>query len=288
MFADRPCLAALVARYDLTSHFDFRADFAAALAQLGDAEAAALFAAGPGEIDLLSDDGCAEFIGRLTGASAIAPQPVTAADFARHRSRRFGSTNPEKHLPGFWSEQIRTGRSGYTAAQALTGAADCGHPPVWSFQRYGASFTRLPDGRWVVIAGEHEDHYDPDFCIYNDVTLFDGQGGVQHFLYPREDFPPTDFHTATLLDDAILLIGALGYPEDRREGETQVLRLDLDDFSIRPVETRGENPGWIHGHTTERTDAGLRVTGGKIEPGYRDRTEAHLLDPTDWTWHRLG
>ena len=28
--------------------------------------------------------------------------------------------------------------------------------------------------------------------------------------------------------------------------------------------------------------------GGKIEPGYRDRTEAHLLDPTDWTWHRLG
>jgi len=26
---------------------------------------------------------------------------------------------------------------------------------------------QLPDGRLVSVGGEHEDYYDPDFCIYN-------------------------------------------------------------------------------------------------------------------------
>ena len=35
----------------------------------------------------------------------------------------------------------------------------------------GRSTVWLPDGRVVLIAGEHEDSYDPDFCIYNDVVV---------------------------------------------------------------------------------------------------------------------
>lgn len=42
-----------------------------------------------------------------------------------------------------------------------------GHP-VWCFNRFGATRTKLPDGRTVCIGGEHEDFYDPDFYIYND------------------------------------------------------------------------------------------------------------------------
>lgn len=39
--------------------------------------------------------------------------------------------------------------------------------PVWCFQRYGQTKTKLPDGRWILLGGAHEDWYDPDFCIYN-------------------------------------------------------------------------------------------------------------------------
>jgi hypothetical protein len=39
--------------------------------------------------------------------------------------------------------------------------------PVWCFYRLGGTVTVLPDRRQVHIGGEHEDYYDPDFCIYN-------------------------------------------------------------------------------------------------------------------------
>ena len=232
----------------------------------------------------------AEYRPAATGADLIAPREVTPDLFKRQATPRPGTANPEPCDDAFLIEQIRTGRSGYAAGKAVMGTQhsrlDTG--PVWSFARFGQSATRLRDGRLVLIAGEHEDHYDPDFWIYNDVTLLDGAGGVQHFLYPRELFPPTDFHSATLVGDGILLIGSLGYPEARRDGDTQVLRLDLGDFSIAPVETQGEKPGWIHRHKAELTDAGIRVTGGKIEPGYRDRTETHLLDLSTWIWRLVG
>lgn len=76
--------------------------------------------------------------------------------------------------------------------------------------------TPLPDGRLILIGGEHEDFDDPDFCIYTDVTVLDGfwrgeERGVQLHIYPRDFFPPTCFHTATLLGGRILLFGSLCY-----------------------------------------------------------------------------
>ena len=225
----------------------------------------------------------------LTGADRIAPVSLTPVEFAAGRAARFGRANPERTLEPFWQEQIRTFASGYGGGRQrfLSGEAVYEPPPVWSFDRFGQSVTRLPDGRWVLIAGEHEDHYDPDFCIYNDMTVLDGAGGVAHFLYPREVFPPTDFHSATLLGDAILLIGNLGYEEDRREGETQVMLLSLADFSIAPVETSGDNPGWINRHRAVLDGGRIVVSGGKVEPGYRDLEGRWALDLETMRWARL-
>ncbi len=38
------------------------------------------------------------------------------------------------------------------------------------FERFGQSKTITLDGRTIHIGGEHEDHYDPDFFIYNGVN----------------------------------------------------------------------------------------------------------------------
>ncbi|KAK4449002.1 hypothetical protein QBC34DRAFT_300250 [Podospora aff. communis PSN243] len=46
-----------------------------------------------------------------------------------------------------------------------------GTNPSWCFDRFGRTTTWLEDGRIVFIGGEHEDWYDPDFCIYNDVVV---------------------------------------------------------------------------------------------------------------------
>ena len=48
--------------------------------------------------------------------------------------------------------------------------------PIWTFDRMGRTETELPDGRVVCVGGEHEDFYDPDFCIYNDVVIYHGDG----------------------------------------------------------------------------------------------------------------
>jgi hypothetical protein len=47
---------------------------------------------------------------------------------------------------------------------------------VFSFHRFGRTETQLPDGRIVYIGGEHEDFYNCDFFIYNDVVVVRGHG----------------------------------------------------------------------------------------------------------------
>lgn len=210
---------------------------------------------------------------------------LTQVEFESHRSQRTGQTNPERFLPNFWYEQMRTGR--YSAPKDIKDDKDRSKP-VWSFSRFGRSATPLSDGRLVLIGGEHEDSYDPDFCIYADVTVLDGKGGVDHFIYPDEVFPPTDFHSATLHGDQIWLIGSLSYPERRQEGMVQVLRLDLNVFSIHAVETTGDNPGWLHRHRAALDRDEVIVTGGKAEPGFRDNEETYFLDLKTLIWKKSG
>jgi hypothetical protein len=166
--------------------------------------------------------------------------------------------------------------------------------PGWCFERFGQSSTTLPDGRIVLIAGEHEDHYDPDFHIYNDVVIQHPDGRLDIYGYPREVFPPTDFHTATLAGDRIILIGSLGYPDDRRPGRTQVLVLKLDDFSVQEVPTSGGAPGWIHEHRATLAEDGnsILIERGLLDRGDNVRSLVENIDDwrlhlSDWRWERL-
>jgi hypothetical protein len=141
--------------------------------------------------------------------------------------------------------------------------------------------TPLKDGRFVQIGGEHEDFYDPDFCIYNDVVVHDGKGDFKIYRYPQEVFPPTDFHSATLVGDSIYIIGCLGYPEQRIEGSTPVYRLKLESWEIEPIATAGEMPGWLHDHRS-RYDPGsntISVAEGKLH--VLDGNEEHDLIPNE-------
>ena len=76
--------------------------------------------------------------------------------------------------------------------------------------RFGQTLTRLPDGTVVEIGGEHEDSYDRDFCIYNDVFVHGSDGSIAILGYPEATFPPTDFHTATYIGNWIYIIGGHG------------------------------------------------------------------------------
>ncbi|KAJ4289991.1 hypothetical protein N0V88_006792 [Collariella sp. IMI 366227] len=64
--------------------------------------------------------------------------------------------------------------------------------PLFCFQRFGRTETRLPDGRIVYIAGEHEDFYDPDFYIYNDVVVVSGKSVKSREAMEEEEYEISD------------------------------------------------------------------------------------------------
>ncbi|HET8644903.1 MAG TPA: ankyrin repeat domain-containing protein, partial [Vicinamibacteria bacterium] len=220
---------------------------------------------------------------------------VSLEDFQRGRTRRFGAANPERMQEPFWEAMVRTGNNAFVAARAFVPGREHDGPPVWCAQRFGQSITLLPDGRVVQIAGEHEDYYDPDFCIYNDVFVHDGQGGITLFGYPADVFPPTDFHTATLMDGVVYVIGALGYQGTRQYGHTPVYRLDLATLRMEPLATAGAAPGWIYGHRAERIGPHeIRIRGGTVvtarggEEIHTENTAAFILDVSRLAWGREG
>ena len=208
---------------------------------------------------------------------------------------RFGTTNPEVMAAPFWHAMVRSREPAYTARRHFGDTHTWGDTPVWCFQRFRRTVTALPDGRYVEIAGEHEDFYDPDFCIYNDVVVYYGDGTFTLYGYPEEVFPPTDFHTATLVGTSIYLIGSLGYQGQRRPGETPVYRLDCESWRIETVATRGTPPGWISRHTAaydaERNrivvSGGQRILGSPSGEEYVDNTDTYALDLTILTWQQL-
>jgi hypothetical protein len=217
-------------------------------------------------------------------------KPVLAHDeFLRWRAPRCGDANPSELTNDLWTWLVRTRLNAWQANQAWSGTPSTEAGPMWCFDRFGMSSTALPDGRTVHIAGEHEDHYDPDFHIYNDVVIVGPDRSVRILGYPRDVFPPTDFHTATLLPGRIVLIGSLGHPAERLVGQTQVLELDLETFAIRRIATRGDAPGWIHRHQAEADGAAVVIRGGEVYDGKNlwDNVDTWQLDASSWTWQRL-
>jgi ankyrin repeat protein len=216
---------------------------------------------------------------------------VSSEDFRRGRTRRYGCSNPERMEEPFWKGMIRAGINAYQAAQRCAGDSDESNSPDWCAERYGQSLTFLPDGRIVLVGGEHEDYYDPDFCIYNDVFVRELDGTFTIFGYSESVFPPTDFHTATLVGAHIYIIGSLGYHGTRRFGETPVYRLDTSTFAIERLNVTGESPGWIYGHRADLSAAReVRVSGGKIaalvdgEETHAENKRRFVLDLDRLAW----
>ena len=210
-------------------------------------------------------------------------------DFKKWRTPRRGTSNPECMNNEFWNLCIQSGLSAFSVNDALKGPSSFMTEPCWSFERFGQAKVKLKDGREVFIGGEHEDHYDPDFYIYNDVIVIDNNK-VDIFTYPKEDFPPTDFHTATLIDDLIYIIGNLGYIDNRKPGETQVYRLDINTWKIEKVETSGELPGWIYEHKAELSEdsRSITISGGKVDnERLLENFDEYRLDLEKMTWKKI-
>lgn len=207
-----------------------------------------------------------------------APAEVIA-QFSDWQLPKRGTSNPENQTNDVWSWLIET-RTWPHAAHAVAGSGKK-QSPGWSFDRYGQSKTQLPDGSIVYIGGEHEDSYDPDFYIYNDVIVVRPNGSIEIYGYPTDIFLPTDFHSATLCGDEIIILGGLRYPQDRNQNDTFAYRLSLSDFSIHRIETCGDAPPWLHDHKAKLDFSGKKIicTGGHVTHRPKQRNVENL---TTW------
>ncbi len=230
----------------------------------------------------------------LMGVSKNDILHISKSQYLAGKHRRFGTKNPELMEVDFWKAMVSTGFSGYQAQRTFNDTNYHQSQPVWCFDRFGKTVTQLPDGKIVVIAGEHEDFYDPDFCIYNDVIVAQGDGDLQIYGYSEDVFPPTDFHSATLVGEYIYIIGSLGYLDQRICHHTPVYRLHCETFTIEKVETSGENPGWIHRHTACYEEPNkISISGGEIfsivnqEQELLANANSYTLDLKNFRWTRV-
>lgn len=232
----------------------------------------------------------------LLGLGDIDDKALDAISSNEYRSgyaRVFGEDNPERmHVP-FWDAMIRAGVGAYAALDRFAVKGDGTSRPVWCARRFGQSLTFLPDSRAIQIGGEHEDYYDRDFCIYNDVFVHGTDGSFAIYGYPESVFPPTDFHTATLLGEYIYVIGSLGYQEQRQFEVTLVCRLHIHTLRMDQLEPQGEGPGAIYSHRASAINSReIRVWGGKTitkngdEEKHDDNHEAFVLDVETLVWRR--
>ena len=216
---------------------------------------------------------------------------ITPEIYAEQKTPRFGSANPERMTMAFWEFMVPNREAAWNA-RMLFNDTQRTPDPVWCFHRFGTSITEMPDGRLICVGGEHEDFYDPDFYIYNDVIALLPSGQIEIYGYPEAVFGPTDFHTATLWGDHIYLIGTIGYSGERDSGATPVYRLDTNPYAIERLTTTGDHPGWISRHEAQLDpeSAIITIRGGKLhgdrdgKPTYDDNDRVHQLDLRTLRW----
>ena len=222
-----------------------------------------------------------EQIRYFTEAYLIPEQDVLAPEFTKGAGNVRGNANPEERTLPFYLEMLRTGEWASQMQSRVPNLPDV----IWTAHRLGQSTTRLADGRWVQIGGEHEDFYMREFVIFNDVVVHTPDKPPRVFFYPTSVFPPTDFHTATLIGATVWIIGGFGYAGSRQSGATPVYRLDLDDFSIQQVETTGDEPGWISRHSADETDGLITVSGGEISrQSVSENSDIFVFDTVTLEW----
>jgi len=265
-------------------------------------EAAVKLAVSPTTVHLLIEYGADWNDADTEQRRALAGLPVdydplvSPKEYTGGKHRRYGRRNPEVIDIPFWREMVKSGVNA-TRARMLYRDGAWGMPrsgkAVWCYERFGQSITLLSDDRIIMIGGEHEDAYDPEFCIYNDVVVFDGEGEFTIYGYPEAVFPPTDFHSATLVGAYIYLIGSLGYHSERHYGDTPVYCLDTNSFVMQRMHTTGDKPGWISRHRAKLVgDRSIRIAGGKVcrleedMEEYLENTAIFVLDLEQMKWRR--
>ena len=218
-----------------------------------------------------------------------------------------GKRNPDKINNDFYQYAITSGESAYQLKTTIRqqekkqlskqerkhkkkfrqlGMEQTVPDKIWNYHRFGNSKTVLPDGNLVLIGGEHEDYYDEDFCIFNDVVKINTDGTMELYFYSEKVFPPTDFHTATLVGNTIYIIGGLGYQGQRIMDQTPVFALDLTNFTITPISTKGDKPGWIYKHQAflDATQERIVLFGGKYSGGRGNNEAIFGLDLKKRHW----
>ncbi|KAK3321672.1 hypothetical protein B0H66DRAFT_552413 [Apodospora peruviana] len=190
------------------------------------------------------------------------------------------TSNPTLMNKPFWKYMIAKGADAYSARKMLD-IRDIGYnAPMWCFDRFGMSTTWLPDGRIVFIGGEHEDFYDPDFFIYNDVVV------VQPATEPETvdvwtvvEREPDDYRFGTNTD------GSLSYTVTTKQvwlPRKRILPPKPDEITVYGYPRTVFPPTDFHiavyvgGHAEEDGAGFIYVIGGV---GYR---------AGDWCVHRDG
>jgi len=219
---------------------------------------------------------------------------VTKEDYLKWRSVRFGKDNPEIVTSNYHRWLIASREPAFLIKKHFgDNNFKANRDPIWCFDRFGQSENTDSAGNTYLIGGEHEDYYDPDFCIFNDVVKIAADGTTTLFLYPEDVFPPTDFHTATQVGQDIFIIGTLGYWQSRISGITNVYKLSLNDMSISKFETTGENPGWIFEHFADydKEKNEIIVYGGKTYQGenlpFSNNFDTYGLNVENGNWRLI-
>lgn len=222
------------------------------------------------------------------------PAPeLSPEEFLSWRSPREAEHHPVRLDNPLWHWLVRTRWSAYHANNTYSGPSSFDAGPAWCFERFGKSETSLPNGDIIHIGGEHEDHYDPDFHIYNDVTVIKENGEIAIHGYPLQDFPGTDFHSATLVGETIFIVGRLGHPKQRVAGTTPVYKLELNSMRISSLKTYGDQPGWIYGHSAILDDdsQSVIVRGGERwlsdDLAISENVDSWSLNTLTGEWKRL-
>jgi len=218
---------------------------------------------------------------------------VSKEEFLEWKSPRYGTQNPTRVVSKVWEYAVQSGKAAYWINEKFKGPSAYDSSACWTFSRDGKSVTFMPDGREIHIAGEHEDFYDPDFYIYNDVVVVNPDESIEFYNYPKELFPPTDFHSATLVDDKIVIIGNLSYLNNREIGKTQIMLLDTKSYVLNKIEAKGLQPGWIHKHLAVLSEDKKSITISKGEIMYAEdkplleNINEWKLELTTWQWEQL-
>jgi len=152
--------------------------------------------------------------------------------------------------------------------------------PYWNVNRLGMSCTVIGD-KTIFIGGEHEDYYDPNFYVYNDVIVVTDET-VRVYGYSYHVFPPTDFHCAIAIDDHIWILGNVGYYSRERE-VIQVCRLHVPTMKMELLDASGDAPPWINFHESQGHSCTLQEDGVSILLVTCNK-EAWVLDTRNCIW----